>query len=229
VAGALPLWRDRRVIVGGGLTLILIVGLAVSLVVLQGDPPRPVWREEPAGQRRVRLSDRPDASWLSYWESNKLMLGDPQWEVAAYRLRGDLKQRDACVGFTQYIICRTTVPQGTGAIWLFEPLPLGAEALARLRLMPEPGAAADPIVQQYLTALAQDAALQGDISLRGVDDIRQYWLGRTLSKPICLTGADGRGGECMQVFERQVLRWPLGATDSHTIRLSPLGLEAPRP
>jgi len=73
--------------------------------------------------------------------------------------------------------------------------------------LPNPQAQLAPIIQAYMTRLQEE----------GVD--RWYWLGAVQSPAYCPQDS----GECFQVFQRQVLRWPRGSRNPADVQLSPLG------
>lgn len=191
----------------------LVVGLLVALLLAALIwHTRPVPATEPellpgvrqalAGANRVLLRDYPDRTWLSYWEQNRVWLGDPVWPE---RQEGVYS---SCVGFELYVVCRSSNPRDWGTVWEYQPLLLGTLSLPP-GVLPNPQAEIAPIVHGYIQQLQED----------GQDP--WYWLGAIQSPRYCPPGA----GECLQYFQRQVLRWKTSATKPEEVMLSRLGAE----
>jgi hypothetical protein len=161
--------------------------------------------QEVVGPQRVVLGDYPDRAWLSYYRASRRWLGDPRWGERPHDLFA------SCVGFTNYVVCHNPDAKAAGTSWEFLPLLLGEQHLPR-GVAPQLDAPLAPAVRAYLSRLEAD----------GQDWL--YWLGRVVSPAYCPQG----GGECFQVFQRQVLRWPAGSSDPVGVRVSPLGLDVTR-
>jgi hypothetical protein len=155
------------------------------------------------GPQRIVLRDYPDRAWLSYYQGHAAWLGLPVWGERPYGLAAD------CVGFTNYVVCHNLDQSVRGTLWEFLPALLGTQQLPAGTIA-QLDAPLAPVVQNYLAGL--EHAHQDWL----------YWLGRVISPAFCSEGS----GECFQVFQRQVVRWPRGTEDPRQVRLSPLGLRA---
>lgn len=131
----------------------------------------------------VRLYDDDHVQWLSYYEKNQDLLGDPETGPKAIGGNPD------CVTFKFYVVCHASDPVLGDGEWSYVPLALGYEALPE-GVSVQLDAAVAPVPQAFIDS----------IKATGRDWI--YWLGRPISTTLCSQA------ECMQVFERAVLRWP---------------------
>ncbi len=132
----------------------------------------------------VQLWDDDRVAWLSYYRANQDLLGQP---VGWTRVDGGSGDAD-CVAFDYYVICHIEDGHVRG-LWEYVPLTLGYDAL--------PDGANIELDAPF--ALAAGAYLD-DVKASGRDAI--YWIGRAISSELC------SATECIQYFERAVLRWP---------------------
>jgi hypothetical protein len=182
-----------------------VVGLAVFGAILctreAPAPPAPVGVEqEVVGQNKVVLRDYQERKWLSYFRDHSVMLSDPIWGERPYGIHS------SCMGFVNYIVCRSIDPKDWGTIWEFQPLLLGTAYLPP-GVQPNDKAELAYIVSQFVS----------DLERQGVD--RFYWLGHVISPAFC----SDKDGICYQVFQRQVVKWQNGATQISEVSISPLG------
>jgi hypothetical protein len=207
----LPLLLRRPLAIpaaAGAAVLALVLVIVVQALWARPAPaplPPPSVPQEVVGPQRVVLGDYPDRGWLSYYRANRRWLGDPRWGERPHDLFA------SCVGFTNYVVCHNPDPKAAGTAWEFLPLLLGEQHLPT-GAAPQLDAPLAPAVRAYLSRLEAD----------GEDWF--YWLGRVVSPAYC----PPEGGECFQVFQRQVLRWPAGNSDPGGVRVSPLGLDVAR-
>jgi hypothetical protein len=176
--------------------LILALGLlfcsvVVILVIPKERIPEPIpgLPQEVVGKNKILLIDYEDRKWLSYWRQNKEMLGDPIFAEKP------LYTEYNCVGFENYLVCWKADMSLRGSIWQFQPMLLGMQYLP-ITSRPDDKAALDPLVQRYIIMLEQ----------KGVDSF--YWLGMVQSQANCYSD-----GNCIQIFQRQMLTWKKGDTN----------------
>jgi hypothetical protein len=167
---------------------------------------KPESHATPVGRFGVALTD----PWRAYatQPGNRAYLGDPVWA-------GTFEGRADCVAFEFYLACHD--PQATvrGTLDEYDLVDLGRRALPA-ELMPRPSRP-HPHLRAYFDHLER-----AGIAWR-------YWFGVPLSDPFCVSGGAGSPAECVQFFTRQVLRWYEHSTDPDSVRLSPLGVQLPRP
>jgi hypothetical protein len=211
--------------VGSVAGVLFAVGLLSGLIFVVRRPAAAPLKVEtaPVGTHQIVLHNWPDKPWITYSRAHTAFLGDPIWGEQSYQGHAD------CVGYENAVVCTTDTPQTANTVYQFQPLPLGMQSLSRTRTVPDPGAAVAAIVQQYFDHRFQDAVDQGQDDFTGEADLIAYWFGRPEGSVTCVSGPHSSPGQCLQVFERQVLRWPEGSNDPNNVQLWPLGTEAPRP
>ena len=188
---------------------LLLGGLVGFLAGRRGEgqtlPPqaRQIISEAYVGEEHVLLTDSRDGrAWLWYFRTNAEMLGQPLWGERSYGANLD------CVGFTNYIVCRSPDPALRGTGEEYAPLALGESELPE-GVERQLGAPRADIVQRYADLL----------KTRHQDWF--YWLGRPLSQPFCPADGD----DCFQAFARQIVHWPNRPDAAPAdVQLSPLGL-----
>jgi hypothetical protein len=189
--------RTKSAVIAGAI-MILGTVVAFAFCVGRGTAPPEVARVLPTPQptptvpavtaeamvNGVRLWDDEAVAWLSLYRDNEDLLGQPLGWIGVT----PTSDNKACVAFEYYVICHVKDELVTG-IWRYPPLTLGSSALP------------DSASAELDAPLAAPAVAYVDtIKASGRDAM--YWLGRTTSRETC--SAD----ECVQYFERAVLRWP---------------------
>ncbi len=186
-----------------GAAAVFVLGTVIAGRAEPVSKPVPGVPQEAVGQHRVVLRDFPNRGWLSFYRENSDWLGEPLWGERPYDIW------PSCVGFTNYVICHNPDSTAAGTVWEFAPQLLGTASLPPGQA-PDPRAALSPAVQAYVARLISE----------GID--HWYRLGAVQSPAFCPSGK----GECFQVFQLQVLRWPAGNDDPLQVRITPLGLAA---
>ncbi len=131
----------------------------------------------------VHLYDDAEVHWLSFYKENEELLGEPLAGPKAVGASAD------CVVFQYYVVCHSDDPAVRGGAWEYVPLALGYRAQDK----------GGPV--QLDAPIAPVAAAYVErIKSSGRDAI--LWIGRSISQDYC------SGTDCVQAFERAVLRWP---------------------
>jgi hypothetical protein len=127
----------------------------------------------------VHLFDDARVQWLGFYRANEDLLGEP--------LRGPFAAQswEVCYAFTFYQVCHDDRQDG---LWAYVPLALGYDALPD-GLAPVLDGDIAPAPRSFMERV------------RGSGRDPLYWIGRSISDPLCGEGM------CVQFFERAVLRW----------------------
>ncbi len=194
---------SRRTLVGalaGATAVLVLVGGVLYWRHGGADAP-------PIGPHQVRLT----REWRGFYATYHAWTGFPL--RAQERVDGKPCQR-----FTNFIVCRRPGERHGALAQDYELVELGTWVLPA-GLTPQPHAP-PAILQAWLDELARTGA-----------DWR-FWLGLPIADVFCVTVAGGSDAtaSCVTYTRTQQLTWPKAAgSDYHTISLTPLGAQVPRP
>lgn len=190
--------------------LIVLIAAAAVVAVLGFIAARAfIFRSEdtltPVGAQSVPLT----AEWLGFWTEYRRWLGDPE-------STGSFEGQPDCVTWRSYTTCRTTTSGPANLLAGYQVVNLGERTALALGVPVKLGIKPAAVVQAYLDQLDRD----------GVN--WRFWIGQVLTDPLCIVDSTGQNGSCVVYTTNQVLRYPLGSTNTAEVQPD-LGYQTKRP